>query len=68
MYTCAQMATALSKKILILYGKETRQLSIHMAKQVHVWIEFQTKYKTLPFLVNINSQCQEISLSSHLFD
>lgn len=46
MYTCSQLATALSKRILILHGKETRQLSIHTAKQVHVWIAFQTKYKT----------------------
>ena len=45
MYTCAWLATTISKRIQTLYGKEACQHSIHIAKQVHVWIALQTKIK-----------------------
>jgi hypothetical protein len=59
MYTCSQLATAKSKRIQTLYGKELRQHSIHIAKQVRVWIALQTKNKTLPFPLNINQPMLE---------
>ena len=43
MYTCAQLATAISRRTQTLYGKETRHHSIYIAKQVHVWVSLQTK-------------------------
>jgi hypothetical protein len=52
MYTCAQLATAKSKRIQTLYGKETHQRSIHMANQVDMWIALLTKMKLYLFNVN----------------